>query len=350
MLLFVRLFLVAALLALPSRAWAQETYGVLTFAAPEEWARRPHEQSLEFLATDEETGGWGRIQVWRALPSLGSPPKDFKHDYDLVVARSLKPTRAPKTTLKTRDDGWHVTEARTTFTFGGRPGQVVFLSFSNGAIATSVAAMFNDTAFKDPIDAFLGSLRLEAPAAPEPVPGANEPAHEATPPANADARLFGRWQRSGSRAPHYADPVSWGTSGYTTSRYEFNADGTYAYTERSWRASVAHILIVKEQGTFTASDREIAVTPTRSVIEAYAKKNGVDELGALVSSTPRPLERTAYAYRFHFFEGLREWNLVMQSESATNRDGAFSSNTTYANAWYFNQRFVQTELTSPRGK
>jgi hypothetical protein len=220
--------------------------------------------------------------------------------------------------------------------------------------------MWSGEGFEPQVEAFLAALRLVAPPPepsrhnPPPNDGADEAAHgAATNPTGAeaaDARLFGRWNRSASSSPHYADPASWGASGYTKSRYEFRSDGTYVYTERAWSPSFTRILVVKERGTFVADARTVTVQPEESVIEAYAKKNGTDELGARIESKKRHRERTTYRYGFHYFEGLQLWNLVLQAERPTLRDGRFSSNTTYANAWYFDQRFTDTDLTSTRGK
>jgi hypothetical protein len=196
---------------------------------------------------------------------------------------------------------------------------------------------------------FFAAPRARADATAHEAPLREAP-HEPPSKGVADARLLGRWSRRGSTMPRYANPASWGTAGYTASRYEFRADGTYVYTERSWRAAHPTILIVKERGTYAADDRSIAVRPTESVIEAYAKKNGADELGALVESMKRPLEQVTYRYVFHYFQGIQLWNLVLQADRPTMRDGAFSANTTYANAWYFDARFAETDLTSPRGK
>ena len=37
------------------------------------------------------------------------------------------------------------------------------------------------------------------------------------------------------------------------------------------------------------------------------------------------------------------------AESPTQRDGAFSNKKSYENAWYFDQKFTEGDLTSVRG-
>src|SRR5204862_4953147 len=110
------------------------------------------------------------------------------------------------------------------------------------------------------------------------------------------ARLIGKWQRASAGVANSADPVSWGTAGYTKSRYEFKADGTYVYTERSFRMMMQTIIIVKENGKYSVSGNTITIAPQRSTISAYKKDGGVDALGTLVKTQNRELERATYKF------------------------------------------------------
>jgi len=167
---------------------------------------------------------------------------------------------------------------------------------------------------------------------------------------NADAKLFGKWNRSGASHPHYADAASWGTAGYTTSRYEFYEDGSFLFTERSFRMTQPYIFIVKESGYYTVNGNQLTIVPAKSLIESYSKKNNVDELGQLEKTQNRTLEKVTYKFQFHYFSGIQEWNLVLQADKPTLRDGNFSSNNIFSNAWYFDQKYTETDLTSPQGK
>jgi hypothetical protein len=111
-----------------------------------------------------------------------------------------------------------------------------------------------------------------------------------------------------------------------------------------------NIIIVKETGKYSVSGDTLTISPARSTIASYKKAGGVDALGALVSSKARALEKTTYKMTFHFFTGIQEWNLVLQAHSTTQRDGSFSNNTTFPNAWYFDQKFTDNDLTSVSGK
>jgi hypothetical protein len=47
------------------------------------------------------------------------------------------------------------------------------------------------------------------------------------------------------------------------------------------------------------------------------------------------LEKVTYQFTKHYFSGIQIWNLVLQADKVTHRDGPHSSNTTFANAWYY---------------
>jgi len=160
--------------------------------------------------------------------------------------------------------------------------------------------------------------------------------------------LVGTWGRSSSFVPVYADPTKWGTTGYSKSRYEFRADGSYRFHERSFRGSMANILLVREHGWYAVLGNRITLTPVESAIESYEKRNRVDELGRRLSVTPRAHEVVTYTATMHYFSGIQLWNLVLQAPEPTRRDGPFSANDTFPTAWYFDQRFPDDDLTGVR--
>ena len=45
--------------------------------------------------------------------------------------------------------------------------------------------------------------------------------------------------------------------------------------------------------------------------------------------------QACYRLTNHYFSGIDEWSLVFQSDTATLRDGSFTSDTLYTNAWYY---------------
>jgi hypothetical protein len=98
---------------------------------------------------------------------------------------------------------------------------------------------------------------------------------------------------------------------------------------------MTELLLVKENGSYQISGNNLTINPQTSVIESWSKKDGTDKWGNLLKTQNRPLEKVTYRFTKHFFTGIQEWNLVLQGDKETMRDGAFSSNLSFPNAWYF---------------
>ena len=92
---------------------------------------------------------------------------------------------------------------------------------------------------------------------------------------------------------------------------------------------------MRETGSFQTSGNTITISPQKSVIEAWSKRDGTDKWGALLTRQNRALEKVTYRFTKHYFSGIQLWNLVLQADKATERDGPFSSNTLFNNAWYY---------------
>lgn len=153
--------------------------------------------------------------------------------------------------------------------------------------------------------------------------------------ANTNTTIMGTWSKQGSVHETYGDPVSHGNAGYSKDQYTFNPNGTYSFVAKTFRSSFEKILLVKENGTYQINGTNLTVIPQKSVIEAWSKKDGTDKWGKLLTSQSRALEKVTYRFSMYYFTGIQQWNLVLQADKATQREGPFSNNTTFNNAWYF---------------
>ena len=90
-----------------------------------------------------------------------------------------------------------------------------------------------------------------------------------------------------------------------------------------------------ESGSYQINGNKITIAPQKSVIEAWSKKDGTDKWGERLSSQNRTLEKVTYTFTKHYFSGIQEWNLVLQADKVTDRDGPYANNSTFSNAWYY---------------
>ncbi|GAP68026.1 hypothetical protein BA6E_10225 [Bacteroidales bacterium 6E] len=356
-------YLIALAMALPFLATGQpaEKFDIVRYTPPQGWVKETGDGFIAYTMHGTTGNDYARILIYPSLPGTGNIDADFETEWQELVQANYTPGEFTNTNVSEYKDGWISKMGVAPFKYKNASHAALLLTLVKQHTKMSFVFITNTTAHETVFEDFGSSLDFgdsekqtitnlggTAPVSPnKPTPSVMaKPATggQSSNPGNHDPRLIGKWNRSGAVHPHYADAASWGTAGYTTGRYEFRADGTYLYTERSFWMLHEYIVLVKENGRFSVSSDQLTVIPEKSVIESYTKKNGVDELGNLVKSDPRPLETVTYKFTFHYFEGIQEWNLVLQAPKPTQRDGNFSGNTTFPNAWYFDQKYTDTDL------
>ena len=328
------------LLALASFAQV-EKFDIVTYTTPKGWGMEKGTDTLQFTKEDKANKTFAIVTVYRSMDAGPDSRANFLAAWKALVNETFKSPAQPQIGTPGPKDGWMAEVGLAPVSTEELKGAAILTTMTGGGKMINVLVLANSDSFTKEIEAIIDSITLP------PVKAASAQSTGPAPTA-VPARLIGKWNRSGSGYPTYADPVSWGTAGYTTSRYEFKPDGTYVHTERSFRMMMENIIVVKETGKYSVSGDTLTITPAKSVISSYKKAGGVDTLGALVKSQNRDLETVAYKFTFHYFEGIQEWNLVLQADKITQRDGQFSNNTTFPNAWYFDQKFTGNDLTAPK--
>ena len=318
-----------------------EKFDIVTYSAPKGWGMEKGTDTLQFTKEDKANKTFCIVTVYRSMDAGPDSRANFLAAWKALVTDTFKSPAQPQIGTPGSKDGWMAEVGLAPVNTEEMKGAAMLTTMTGGSKMVNVLVLTNSDSFTKEIETIVDSIKL-------PRLQAASSQGTATPPTATPTRLIGKWNRSGSVHPTYADPVSWGTAGYTTSRYEFKADGTYLHTERSFRMMMENIIVVKETGKYSVSGDTLTLTPSKSVISSYKKAGGVDALGPLVRSQNRDLETVAYKFTFHYFEGIQEWNLVLQADKITQRDGQFSNNTTFPNAWYFDQKFTDNDLTAPK--
>ena len=334
--------LVPFLLLAASYASAQAVvqFDIVSFKPPVGWEEKRTDLARSFSTANDKAGTFCMIMLMKSIPSQGNSREDFDLVWTTVVAEQFKASSKPQMGEGGPKQGWTGEAGVAPFEVQGLKGAAMLTTLTGNGKVVGVLALTNSETHTKDIESFVDGITLPQIA--------NEVAKPVVAAAD-NSRLIGKWNRSSAAFPAYADPVAWGTAGYTKSRYEFRTDGTYLYTERSFRSMYQNIIIVKETGRYSISGDTLTVHPAKSSISAYKKAGGVDALGALVKTQNRELETVTYRFTFHFFEGIKEWDLVLQADSPTQRDGQFSNNTTFQKAWYFDQKYTDNDLTSIKG-
>ena len=308
-------------------AFAQkETYDLVTYSPPKDWKKDVTENTISHTIVNTNNNAWCRIGIIKSTTSKGSIEQDFESEWQELIVKNYKPAEAPQLNEVQEADGWKIKAGGAKFIFNNNDAMALLTTATGYNRCVSIVAATNSQDYLKDIEALLASVELIKP----------ETSSQQTPAANDDKNaILGTWAKTGSVNPDYHDAYATSIAGYTKDQYTFNSNGTYHFVSKTFRLSFDKILLVRENGAYQVSGNNITITPQKSVIEAWSKKDGGDKWGQLLTTQKRTLEKVTYHFTKHYFSGIQQWNLVLQAGSPTKRDGAFSGNTTFPNAYYY---------------
>jgi hypothetical protein len=310
-------------------AQRSETFDIATFQSPKGWSKQSNQASVRISTSAGDE--FCLISLLKSLPSLGTSKTNFDASWDTIVKETVTPTSAPQLSPIENKDGWEILSGFAPFEKDGTKGVVILVNATGYGVMMNALVLTNTQAYQQDISSVLDSITLKKPA----VVKQATPATQA--PAPSENSILGTWGSNVGASMTYGDPVAAGMAGYTKSQYTLNADGTYIFNSKTFRMGYDKIILVRESGTYQISGATLTIKPQKSVIQAWSKLNGGDDWGRLLSTQARKLEPVTYKFTKHYFSGIQEWNLVLQADRPTERDGPFSTFTAFPNAWYYKQ-------------
>jgi hypothetical protein len=313
-------------LVVSAPAQTSDTFDIATFQAPAGWAKQDKGSGLIYTTSDKQKSTYAMIVLYRSDKSSANPKTDFEMDWRQFAAGIFGVKASPQIEPQKQTDGWTVVTGGATFESELGTSAIIMNTYSGFGRKFSAAAIFNSQEYVPAIDAFASSIVLNK-AAPAPQASSSN--------GNTDSSIVGTWGKQAGAHMTYGDPVAAGMAGYSKDQYAFNSNGTYTFVSKTFRMSYDKIILIRESGIFEISGDTILISPQKSIVQAWSKLDGGDKWGRLLSTQNRSLEKVTYRFTKHYFSGIDQWNLVLQADRPTERDGPFSNNTTFPNAWYY---------------
>lgn len=298
----------------------QDTFDIATFQAPKGWTRQVGQEAIQFSIADKDD--YCLIMLFRSVPGIGSPQENFDAAWTSIVKEAVTVSASPQMFPSDSKGEWLVAGGFAPFEKNGAKGVAVLYTATGYGKMVNALVLTNTRAYEAATTAFLESISFKKPD----VAAAQAPAENS---------ILGTWGQNLGAHMTYGDPVAAGMAGYSKDQYTFNADGRYTFVSKTFRMAYDKIILVIENGTYQISGDSIAIKPQKSVVQSWSKQNGGDKFGRLLSTQPRKLEAVTYKFTKHYFSGIGEWNLVLQADQPTERDGPFSTFKLFPNAWYY---------------
>ena len=276
--------------------------------------------------------GFCRLTVFRASPSRGTLDADAAADWDaLILKRYPGATNRKTRTVPISGTAWTFTQQTAVAKVDGTEMLLSVHTFTGHGHYMSVLFENTHQPFDDLLNQFIGGLSMSASIASAPTRAAV--ATTAPNPTGQTRSILGKWQRT---AASFTDWRAGSTQGFIRWLYDFKADGSYTFISKSWPMNGDRMYYRRESGAYRLDGESLTLTPKRSASECWTKQpahnNDPDKL---VSTQSSPMEVTRYRLAWHFWTGIKEWNLVLMADQQTVRDGPFSANTTFSNAWFY---------------
>jgi hypothetical protein len=317
----------------------KETFDIISYPSPKGWKKEVKENLVSYTITDKKTSAWCQIGIIKSTISKGSIEADFDSEWQELVAKPYSITDSPQVNEVQDTDGWKVKAGAGKFIFNNSYAMAMLTTMSGYNRCVSIVSITNTQDYIKDIEAVLASLELSKPVVTE-----------AQPPAGTGSdnnSIVGVWTATASDQSSFR--VNNGIMNYIVRQYTFEANGKYTFISKTFDPIMDKILLGKESGTYQVSGTTFTIIPKKSVLEAWSKQNNADRWGKLVSSQNIALEKVTYQFSKHYFSGIGETSLLLQSDKKTNRDGPFNGNAILNNSWIYgpiNKSHPLIELSS----
>lgn len=160
---FIVLLLVGVGSILSHTVYSQtQTFDIATFTPPQGWKRESVDFAASYIITNNKTGCWCRVAIYKSIGSSGDPLVDFKSEWNNLAAKDHEGiiTPTPETTL---EDGWTANSGVGKFIWQQKDAFILLNTISGYGKVLSITVTMNSDEFMKDVEKFLNSLELGKP-------------------------------------------------------------------------------------------------------------------------------------------------------------------------------------------
>jgi len=309
-----------------------QTLDIVQYTPPSGWSTMRKEGAVVYSNSDKNTDGFCLLTIYPSTASAGNPNNDFANEWNEKVVKAFKAPANPKTETQT-ENGWTSVSAATQIESDGITSAVMMTVVSGYGRTASILAILNNQEYLPQIDAFMTGIKMDkaqAIADAKPSPTVNTAA------SSSSNSVVGQWGKSFSGTKGRDQSANILNSEYYKSQYTFNSDGTYVFKAEKWLGYTKsnEFWMTDESGNYTVAGEMLTIIPKKSVTSLKNRE------GVLLNTQANPLEKTTYKWTLYYFSGIKETNLILQTDTETLRDGPFGSSDLFPKAYFFSQKYV----------
>ncbi len=282
------------------RLKAQTTYDVFTCTLPKGYKQEIKTGFTSYTKTDNKTGTYCIISLYKQSPSSGDLIQDFDNDWKDLVTTALNVTAVPQKDKGDEISGWQTYSGGTNFEFSGSTSMALLTTAKkdNANVAILIVSNSNEMITKD-VDAFYATLKLGKPqqATSNQTTTTNNNSNNAKP-----TSVIGEWSNTGAILANYVNSSGQyvgDASTATTVSFKFLANGNYEEFFASTSGYKTHTFYYK--GSYKINGNFITVTPAFYEHKLNTKLQPDND--------PKNKKPKTFSYKFEFITSQNNWGL-----------------------------------------
>ncbi|WP_423737177.1 hypothetical protein [Chitinophaga caseinilytica] len=313
------LFFTILLFTCTTIAAQQQRFDVISYTMPQGWQQQRSEGGVQLSVSDKQSGAYAVAIILKAKEAAAGANENFKAEWTQLVRGTVQVNEEPGMLDPERVKGWEVVSGTAHYTDGGQKGLATLMTATGGGKMASVVLLTNTDRYQQELLSLLNSLDLEEAAEAGPAASAQS---------GSNASIVGLWVRYTIETSGYANGFPQPSGGYFRKEYAFYGDGTYLFRMKNWAVYAKEIQYVYETGSWKLSGDKLTITPRQGKGGWWSKaKSGkTSGWGSLVKNGNWKLEPVTYTMELHYFSGSNETQLMLQSDSETEREGRQENN------------------------
>lgn len=140
----------------------KEKFDITTFTPPAKWTREAVDFAASYVITNNKTGSWCRVSIYKSIASSGDAQVDFKSEWDNIVVKD-RPGITQSPTESATEDGWTATSAAGKYQWQSKDAFIILTSISGYGRVVSIMANMNSQEYMNEVEALLESIELTKP-------------------------------------------------------------------------------------------------------------------------------------------------------------------------------------------
>lgn len=149
-----------ALLSATINAFAQQTFDIVNFKAPDSWEQTTSDAGIRFMKEDAATGGYCFITLYKSVPATADAKENFKLAWTSLVKDIVHVNDVPEMSPSKTDDGFDVMTGHANFERDSVKGVAILINSTGFGKMVNILILTNTDIYERQITAFLESVTI----------------------------------------------------------------------------------------------------------------------------------------------------------------------------------------------